>query len=97
MAKNQFDKNSIRNIIPNALEENKGLLDEFKAEQNLYEIQPTLVQRYLDTQAQKIIDAIRKNQMQTSFTRLIKWWSMIKQGNKKYSFWSTRTRNRKRD
>jgi len=68
MSKTHFENNPLININPNASAENAGLLDEFNTEQKLYEIQPVLVQRYLDAQAQKIIDAIRKNQMQTSFT-----------------------------
>jgi hypothetical protein len=52
----------------NSLIDNPTLVEEYTAEQNLYSRQPVMVQRFLDAQSQKMIDAIRKNQMQAVFT-----------------------------
>jgi len=41
---------------------------EYETQQALYELQPTLVKRFLEAQAQKLTEALRKNQIQASFT-----------------------------
>lgn len=68
MVKNndEIKKNGFK--LPNSSEENLTLIEEYSAEQNLYSIQPALVQRYLDSQALLVIDALKKNQMQVTFT-----------------------------
>jgi hypothetical protein len=54
--------------IPHSLIDNPTLVEEYTSEQSLYSRQPIMVQRFLDSQSQKMIDAIRKNQMQAVFT-----------------------------
>lgn len=54
--------------IPHSLIDNPTLVEEYTSEQSLYSRQPVMVQRFLDSQSQKMIDAIRKNQMQAVFT-----------------------------
>ncbi|MHC1770425.1 MAG: hypothetical protein AB9907_01590 [Flexilinea sp.] len=68
MAKRKADAKKKNLNIPHLLEENSTLSEEFSSEQALYTNQPILIQRFLDAQAQKIIDALRKNQMQATFT-----------------------------
>src|SRR5665811_937269 len=41
---------------------------EYETQQALYELQPTPVKRFLEAQAQKLTEALRKNQIQASFT-----------------------------
>jgi hypothetical protein len=68
MSKNNSDRKKTDMKSPLLVEENSTLLDEYTAEQALYANQPPLIQRYLDAQAQKMIDVLRKNQMQAAFT-----------------------------
>jgi hypothetical protein len=55
------------NIIHSLPEENSTLAGEYQAEQELFAIQPAIVQRFLDSQAQRLIDSLRKNLMQATF------------------------------
>lgn len=41
---------------------------EYETQQALYDLQPTLVKRFLEAQAQKLAEALRKNQIQAGFT-----------------------------
>src|SRR5512146_81147 len=41
---------------------------EFAGQQALYDLQPAMVRRFLELQAQKLADAIRKSQIQASFS-----------------------------
>jgi hypothetical protein len=49
-------------------EADSTLQDELVVEQALYEKQPVWIQRFLDAESQKMIDAIRKNQKQVVFS-----------------------------
>src|SRR5512135_1320352 len=41
---------------------------EYESQQALYDLQPAMVRRFLELQAQKLADAIRKSQIQASFS-----------------------------
>jgi len=41
---------------------------EYETQQALYDLQPALVKRFLEAQAQKLAEALRKNQIQAGFT-----------------------------
>lgn len=69
MPKNKPLHGNIKNHLFNSnLDVNSPLQQEYKNQQTVYEVQPTLVKRFIELQAQKLADACWKNLPQTSFT-----------------------------
>jgi hypothetical protein len=68
MAKNNSKMNKNESGTRNTNENSSSLFEQFTSEQALYSNQPNIVQRYLDSQAQLMIDSLRKNQVQAAFT-----------------------------
>jgi hypothetical protein len=62
--------NQIRKLSLHALpvEDNSSIQAEYQGQQALYAAQPTLIKRFVELQAQKLVEAIRKNQIQASFS-----------------------------
>ncbi len=52
----------------NSVDSGDTLQQEYLAQRDLYDIQPPLIRRFLESQARRLVDAIQKKQMQTSFT-----------------------------
>jgi hypothetical protein len=63
-------KNTPPKIHPVRLEPDgsSSIRAEYETQQALYELQSALVKRFLEAQAQKLTEALRKNQIQASFT-----------------------------
>jgi hypothetical protein len=70
MAKKTTVPHSLLKSHPSHLlaDPNSPLTQEYQASQQLFDLQPTLVQRFLEAQARQLADAILHNQLQASFS-----------------------------